>query len=58
MLDVLCRGTEVSADAEMSIEAGGEELLSPVKLDMELHLPKVLRTLLATWRRLTLMLAA
>ncbi|CAJ1404539.1 unnamed protein product [Effrenium voratum] len=40
------RGTHVSADAELSLRAGGEELLAPTRATVRAELPKVLRTLL------------
>lgn len=44
------RGTHLVADAKLRISSGGEELLTPLKLSVDVHLPKVLRTLLVPMR--------
>eukprot|EP00913_Durusdinium_trenchii_P028230 g26465.t1 len=44
------RGTHLWVDAQLAIQAGGDELLAPVKLTVDADLPKVLRTMLAAWR--------
>eukprot|EP00434_Breviolum_minutum_P012239 symbB.v1.2.010789.t2/scaffold707.1/size170859/10 len=44
------RGTHLAADATLKISSGGEELLTPLKISVEVDLPKVLRTLLVPMR--------